>query len=53
MGNQQEEPEICVWLQGHGVTAVMETLWDSLNDWNAVMNSSVLFRKDTSVLIEK
>lgn len=41
--NQQEDPEICVQLQGHDAITIMETLWDSLNDWNAVMDSSVFF----------
>ncbi|GAB0209615.1 hypothetical protein GRJ2_003427200 [Grus japonensis] len=46
MGNKQEELEICVRLQGHDLIAITETWWDSLHDWNAVMDGYVLFRKD-------
>jgi len=32
--------------QGHGLTAITETWWDSSHDWNAVIDGYVLFRKD-------
>jgi len=46
MGNKQEELEICVRSQGHDLMAITETWWDSSHDWNAVMDSYTLFRKD-------
>jgi len=46
MGKKQEELEICVWSQGHDLAAITETWWDSSNDWNAVMDGYVLFRKE-------
>jgi len=46
MGNKQEELEICVLSQGHDLTAITETQWDSLHDWNAVIDGYILFRKD-------
>ena len=46
MGNKQEELKICVWLQGHDLTAITETQWDSLHDWNSVIDAYTLFRKD-------
>ncbi|GAB0193231.1 mitochondrial enolase superfamily member 1 [Grus japonensis] len=46
MGNKQEELEVCVQSQGHDLIAITETRWDSLHDWNAVMDGYVLFRKD-------
>jgi len=48
MGNKQEELEIRVWLQGHVLIADTETWWDSLHDWNAVMDGYRLFRKGRS-----
>uniref|UniRef100_A0A803XQR1 unspecific monooxygenase n=1 Tax=Meleagris gallopavo TaxID=9103 RepID=A0A803XQR1_MELGA len=46
MGNKQEELEFCVRSQGHDLIAITETWWDSLHDWNVVMEGYVLFRKD-------
>ncbi|GAB0208991.1 hypothetical protein GRJ2_003364800 [Grus japonensis] len=46
MGNKQEELEVCVRLQGQDLIAITETWWDSSNDWNAVMDGYILFRKD-------
>ena len=46
MGNKQEEPETCVWSQGHDVIVIIDTWWDSSHDWNAVMDGYILFRKD-------
>ncbi|GAB0209016.1 hypothetical protein GRJ2_003367300 [Grus japonensis] len=45
-GNKQEELEVCVRLQGQDLIAITETWWDSSQDWNAVMDGYVLFRKD-------
>lgn len=46
MGSKQEEPEICVGLQGHGLTEITEVWWDSSHDWNAVVDGYILTRKD-------
>jgi len=46
MGNKQEELETCVQSQGHDLTAITETRWDSSDDWNDVMDGHRLFRKD-------
>jgi len=46
MGNKQEKTDICVWLQGHNLTAITETWLDGLHDWHAVMDGYRLFRKD-------
>jgi len=46
MGNTQEELDTCVWSQGRDLIAITETRWDSLHDWNAVMDGYTLFRKD-------
>jgi len=46
MGNEQEELEICVRLQGHDLIAITEIWWDSSHDWHAVMEGYKLFRKD-------
>jgi len=46
MGNKQKELELHVQSQGHDLIAVTETWWDSLHDWNDVMNGYTLFRKD-------
>lgn len=45
-GNKQEKLEICVWLQGHDLTAITETLWDSSHDCNAAVDGYVLFSED-------
>ncbi|PKU39926.1 zinc finger swim domain-containing protein 6- hypothetical protein [Limosa lapponica baueri] len=47
IGNKQEELEICVRSQGHDLIAITETWWDSLHDWNAVMDGYILFRNDS------
>jgi len=46
MGRRQAELEICVRSQGHDLIAITETRWDSLRDWNAVVDGYTLFRKD-------
>jgi len=46
MGDNQEEIEICVQLQGYNLIAITEIWWDNLHDWNAVMDGYTLFRKD-------
>jgi len=45
VGSQQEELEIYVQSQGHDLTAITETWWDSLHDWHAVMDGYTPFRK--------
>ncbi|GAB0209089.1 hypothetical protein GRJ2_003374600 [Grus japonensis] len=45
-GNKQEELEVCVRSQGQDLIAITEAWWDSSQDWNAVMDGYVLFRKD-------
>ncbi|PKU47570.1 rna-directed dna polymerase from mobile element jockey- hypothetical protein [Limosa lapponica baueri] len=49
MGNKLEELEICVRSEGNTLIAIPETWWDSLHDWNAVMDGYALFRKDRPV----
>lgn len=49
MGNKQEELEICLWSQGHDLTVITKTWWDSSHYWNAVEDGCVLFRKDRQV----
>lgn len=44
-GNRQEELEICVQLQGYDLSAITEIWWDSLHNWNAVMEGYMLFRR--------
>jgi len=46
MGNKQEKLEICVRLQGHDLTAVTETWWDSSYHCHAIIDGYTLFRKD-------
>lgn len=46
MGNKQDELRICVQEQGHNLIAVTERQWDSLHDWNAIIEHYVLFRKN-------
>lgn len=46
MGNKQEELETCVRAGDYDLVAVTETWWDSIHDWNVVMDGYVLFRKD-------
>jgi len=46
MENEQEELEICVRSQGHDLIPITETWWDSLHDWDAVMDGYMLFRKE-------
>uniref|UniRef100_A0A8B9I413 Uncharacterized protein n=1 Tax=Anser brachyrhynchus TaxID=132585 RepID=A0A8B9I413_9AVES len=46
MGNKQEELEIRVQSGDYDLVATTETWWDSSHDWNAVMDGSVLLRKD-------
>lgn len=46
MRNKQEGLENFVWLQGHDLTMTMETRWDNLHNWNAVMHSYVIFKKE-------
>jgi len=38
MGNKQEELDICVQSQGHDLIAITEIWWDSLHDWNFVID---------------
>lgn len=33
-------------MQGSDIIATTETWWDSLHDWNAVLDDYVLFRKE-------
>jgi len=35
-----------VMSQSHDLIAIMETWWESLHDWNAVMGDYILSRKD-------
>lgn len=46
MQNRQEELEIYVRLQGCNLIEITETWWDSSHDWNAVLDSYVIFRRD-------
>ena len=46
MGNKHDELEICVQLQGYGLTGITEAWWDSSHDWSAAMEGCRLFRKD-------
>lgn len=47
MKNEQEKLEIRVWLQGNcDHTVITEIQWEILHNWNVVMESHVLFRKD-------
>ena len=41
----QDNPD-CVQPQGHDLYAITEMWWDSSHEWNAAMESYVLFRKD-------
>jgi len=41
-----------VRLQGHDLTAITVTWWDSSHDWHAVMNGYTLFRKDRSTRLD-
>jgi len=34
--------------QGHDLITVTETWWDSLHDWNAVIDGYIIFKKDRS-----
>lgn len=45
MGSKQKELEICVRPQGHSLPVITEIWWESLHDWNAVMDGYVLFGK--------
>jgi len=38
--------EICVRSQGHDLTAITKTWWDSSHYWNVITDGYVLFRKD-------
>ncbi|PKU30367.1 rna-directed dna polymerase from mobile element jockey- hypothetical protein [Limosa lapponica baueri] len=44
--SRTREVIICVQSQGHDLIAITETWWDRSQDWNAVMDGYVLFRKD-------
>lgn len=46
MGNKQEKLEICVQSWGFNLTEITETWWDSSQDWDVVMESYILFRRD-------
>ncbi|GAB0209421.1 hypothetical protein GRJ2_003407800 [Grus japonensis] len=46
MGNEQEELETCVCLQGYDLIGIPETWWDSSYDWSVGMEGYRLFRKD-------
>ncbi|GAB0182398.1 hypothetical protein GRJ2_000705100 [Grus japonensis] len=46
MGNEQEELETCVCLQGYDIIGITETWWDSSYDWSVGMEGYRLFRKD-------
>ncbi|GAB0208218.1 hypothetical protein GRJ2_003287500 [Grus japonensis] len=46
MGNNQEELETCVRLQGYDLIGIPETWWDSSYDWSVGMEGYRLFRKD-------
>lgn len=45
MGNKRDELEICMQLQGCGLTGITETWGDSSHDWSAAMEGCRLFRK--------
>jgi len=47
MGNKQEL-KIYARSQEPDLIAVTEVWWDNLNDWNAVTDGYILFRKDRS-----
>ncbi|GAB0206658.1 hypothetical protein GRJ2_003131400 [Grus japonensis] len=46
MGNKQEELEAIVQLENYDIVAIMETWWDDLHNWSAVMDGYKLFRRD-------
>ena len=46
MGNEQEELEIVAQLEKYDLITIKETWWDETNDWNTLIDSYRLFRRD-------
>jgi len=49
LGNEQEDLEVCVLLQGYYLTGITDLWWDSSHDRSGAMDGYRLFRKDRTV----